>query len=175
MFRAHVLIVRRTKLYITASGIITPVGGRPVHGTATYTCDDTRGCNIQFCPPNDEHMCSKHVEAWNKLIIKFSASSWLILRNKKKKSNIVKISPMRESSISYIRRRWYWSNNRLTPMASICRVVLSRLLQGDLVVPPAQADILWHPLVTNYWAHIQSSCPTNYLAHFVLYRKQIKF
>ena len=28
-----------------------------------------------------EHMCSKHVEAWNKLIIKFSASSWLILRN----------------------------------------------------------------------------------------------
>ena len=28
-----------------------------------------------------EHMCSKHVEAWNK-IIKFSASSWLILINK---------------------------------------------------------------------------------------------
>ena len=27
-------------------------------------------------------MCWKHVEAWNKLIIKFSASSWLILRNK---------------------------------------------------------------------------------------------
>ena len=27
-------------------------------------------------------MCSKHVEAWNKLIIKFSASSWLILINK---------------------------------------------------------------------------------------------
>ena len=27
-------------------------------------------------------MCSKHVEAWNKLIIKFSASSWSVLRNK---------------------------------------------------------------------------------------------
>ena len=27
-------------------------------------------------------MCSKHVEAWNKLITKFSASSWLILINK---------------------------------------------------------------------------------------------
>ena len=53
-----------------------------VHGTATYRCDDTRDCIIQFCPPEDEHMCSKHVEAWNKLIIKFSASSWLILRNK---------------------------------------------------------------------------------------------
>ena len=51
-----------------------------VHGTATYRCDDTRGRIVQFWPPDDEHMCSKHVEAWNKLIIKFSASSWLILR-----------------------------------------------------------------------------------------------
>jgi hypothetical protein len=56
--------------------------GSTQHGTATYRCDDTRDCIIQFCPPEDEHMCSKHVEAWNKLIIKFSASSWLILRNK---------------------------------------------------------------------------------------------
>ena len=47
-----------------------------------FQCDDTRDCNIQFCPPDVEHMCSKHVEAWNKLIIKFSASSWLILRDK---------------------------------------------------------------------------------------------
>ena len=55
---------------------------QPVHRTATYRRDDTRGCIVQFCPPDDEHMCSKHVEAWNKLIIKFSASSWLILINK---------------------------------------------------------------------------------------------
>ena len=27
----HVLIIRRSKLYYTASGIITPIGGRPVH------------------------------------------------------------------------------------------------------------------------------------------------
>ena len=53
-----------------------------VHGTATYRCDDTRDCIIQFCPPDDEHVCSKQVEAWNKLIIKFSSSSWLILRSK---------------------------------------------------------------------------------------------
>jgi len=33
-------------------------------------CDDTRVCVMQFWPPDDEHMCSKHVEAWNKLIIK---------------------------------------------------------------------------------------------------------
>jgi len=32
----------------------------------TYRCDDTRCCIIQFGPPDDEHMCSKHVEAWNK-------------------------------------------------------------------------------------------------------------
>ena len=51
-----------------------------VHGTATYSCDDTRCCILQFWPPADEHMCSKHVKAWNKLIVKFSASSWLILR-----------------------------------------------------------------------------------------------
>ena len=54
-FEHHVLIFRRSKLYYTASGIITPIGGRPVHklrevlsqpvhGMATYSCDDTRGC-----------------------------------------------------------------------------------------------------------------------------------
>ena len=59
MFRAHVLIIRR-------SGIITFIGGRLMHETATYKCDDTRGCVIQFWPPDDEHMCSKHTEAWNK-------------------------------------------------------------------------------------------------------------
>ena len=43
-------------------------------------CDDTRGCVMQFWPPDDEHMCSKLVEAWNKLTVKqkFRASSWLI-------------------------------------------------------------------------------------------------
>ena len=36
---------------------------QPVHETATYMFDDTRGCVMQFSPPDDEHMCSKHVEA----------------------------------------------------------------------------------------------------------------
>jgi len=42
--------------------------------------NDTRGCVMQFWPPGDEHMCSKHVEAWNKPIAKqkFCALSWLI-------------------------------------------------------------------------------------------------
>ena len=62
MFRAHVLIIRRSKLHYTASGIITPIG-----------------CVTQFWPPDYEHMCSKHVEAWNKTYreTKFCASSWL--------------------------------------------------------------------------------------------------
>jgi len=46
----------------------------------TYRCDDTKSRVMQFWPPDDEHMRSKHVEAWNKLIVKqtFCASSWLI-------------------------------------------------------------------------------------------------
>jgi len=43
---------------------------QPVHETATYRCDDTRGYIMQFWPPDDEHMCSKHVEAWNKIYCK---------------------------------------------------------------------------------------------------------
>ena len=34
MFRAHVLIIRKSKLHYTACGIITPIGGRLVHETA---------------------------------------------------------------------------------------------------------------------------------------------
>jgi len=58
-------------------GLVEQVLSQPVHETATYMCDDTRGCVMQFWPPDDEHMCSKHVEAWNKLIVKqkFCASS----------------------------------------------------------------------------------------------------
>jgi len=74
MFRAHVLIVTRSKLYYTTSGIVTPVGGHPVHmlreesslnlctGQLSTQCDDTRGCIVKFWRPDDEHMCSKHVE-----------------------------------------------------------------------------------------------------------------
>ena len=37
MFRAHVLIIRRSKLHYTASGITKPIGGRLVHETTTYS------------------------------------------------------------------------------------------------------------------------------------------
>ena len=63
----------------------TAVLSQPVHETATYRCDDTRGCVMQFLPPDDEHMCSKHVKAWNIIIVKkkIGASSWLITEIKK--------------------------------------------------------------------------------------------
>jgi len=41
-------------LYYTTSGIIT---------LKLFQCDDARGCIVQFWSPDDEHMCSKHVEA----------------------------------------------------------------------------------------------------------------
>ena len=66
-----VLIIRRSKLYYTASGIVTLVGGRPVHryrytedsvhGTATYRCDDTKCCIIKFLPPDDEHNSARNM------------------------------------------------------------------------------------------------------------------
>jgi len=36
MFRAHVLIIRGSKLHYTASGIITPIGGRLVRFTISF-------------------------------------------------------------------------------------------------------------------------------------------
>ena len=47
-FEHKVLIIRRSKLYYIVSCIIEPLGGRPVYRTATYTCDDTRVCILQF-------------------------------------------------------------------------------------------------------------------------------
>ena len=61
------LIIRRSKLYYTASGIITPVGGRPVHRLRE---DDTRCCIVHFDLPMMNTHCSKHVEECNKLAIK---------------------------------------------------------------------------------------------------------
>ena len=56
MFRALCANHQEVKLCYTASGIVTlcrwPSGAQvlsqPVHRTATYTCDDTRCCIIQF-------------------------------------------------------------------------------------------------------------------------------
>ena len=43
-----VLIIWRSKFCYTASGIITPIGGRPVHWWPPKEWDDTRCCTTQF-------------------------------------------------------------------------------------------------------------------------------
>ena len=40
MVRAHVLIVRRSKLFYTAPGIVTPIVGRPVHSVLSIRARD---------------------------------------------------------------------------------------------------------------------------------------
>ena len=62
------VIIRRSKWYYTASGIITPVSGRPVRrlreesslnlrtGRPPTDCDDNRCSIIQFGPPDDEYI-----------------------------------------------------------------------------------------------------------------------
>ena len=81
MFRAICAHHQEVKLYYTASGITTPVGGRPVRrlredslnpctGQPPTEFDDTRCCIIQFDLLMMSTYCSKHVEAYNILIIK---------------------------------------------------------------------------------------------------------
>jgi len=48
MFRAHVLIIRRSKLHYTASGIITPIDGRPGAITNYYFLN-MRGETLSGC------------------------------------------------------------------------------------------------------------------------------
>ena len=63
MFRAHVLNMSSSNLHYTASGTISPVSGvtfhnmgTVVHEKSTYMCEDTRGCILQFSPPDDVHI-----------------------------------------------------------------------------------------------------------------------
>ena len=73
-----VLIIRRSKLYYTASGIITPVSGRPVHRLREHLCTGRLPTGVtipdavqyNFDLLTMSTWCSKHVEACNKLIIK---------------------------------------------------------------------------------------------------------
>jgi len=55
-----------------------------------------------------EHVCSKHVEAWNKLIVKqkFCASSWLITE-----INILRCTVSKTSNVGGQILRWRWGGN----------------------------------------------------------------
>jgi len=49
MFQAHVLIIRRSKLHYTASGIITPIGGCLVHEICTPNFDILLTVHLKLC------------------------------------------------------------------------------------------------------------------------------
>jgi len=73
-----VLIIRRSKLYYTASVIVTPVGGRPVHRSSLNLCRGRPPTGVMIPDAVNTiltswwwaQQCSKHVEAYNKLIIR---------------------------------------------------------------------------------------------------------
>ena len=82
MFRAHVLIIRRSKLHYTACGIITPIGGLLVHETACEQAVNTAVWHITLLcvhwktPDDGRRNCTKHVEFYSKnKIWEFIASS----------------------------------------------------------------------------------------------------
>ena len=57
MFRAHVLIIKKSKLHYTASGIITPIGGRLIHKLVFYSSTITMmhgPINVRYFP----HICA---------------------------------------------------------------------------------------------------------------------
>ena len=76
----------------------------------TSRCDDTRSCVIQFWPPDDEHMCSKHVEAWNKRIVKqkFCASSLLITEINILRCTVSKTSKRQQAFLPK-QEMWLWN------------------------------------------------------------------
>ena len=93
MFRAHVLIIRRSKLHYIREILDLELLWRKIKNflnlgkknlsllsvrtgdELAYRQSDTKGWRIQgrvmqFWSLDDEHMCSKHVEAWNKTYYK---------------------------------------------------------------------------------------------------------
>ena len=101
-FEHNVLIIRRSKLYYTASGIVTPVGGHPKFIICLYMfralCAHHKEVKIvlysiwyhhtyrcwiiQFWPPDDEHMVLETCSHEIKLIVKqiFVHQVWLITK-----------------------------------------------------------------------------------------------
>jgi len=110
MFRAHVLIIRRSKLYYTAFVIIIHIG---VMIPEAF---------------NDEHICSKHVEAWNKLIVKQNvcASSWLITE-----INILRCTDSKTSK--FISLCLNWLQIKTVKVSSACCKSFVRFSKTDCV------------------------------------------
>jgi len=71
----------------------------------------TYRCVMQFWPPDEEHTCSKHAEAWNKLIVKKNLCIKLVnYWGKKKVSTIVTLTTTKREHCS-IKRCFYFIND----------------------------------------------------------------
>ena len=145
-----------------------------------FQCDDTRGCIVQFWLTDDEHLCSKHVEAWNKLIIKFSASRWLILRHiEKHGQQNIKIYPSWVGYIKLYRSHWPRSLRRRSAAARLlrlwvrippeawmfvcceCCVMLGRGLCDGLITRPEKSYRMWCVVVCDQeTSWLRRLCPT---------------
>ena len=64
MFRAHVLIIRRSKLHYTVSGIITLVGGRLVHEAGIEFCRRLRLLDLKTIDTRRWHPLSPRKYSW---------------------------------------------------------------------------------------------------------------
>ena len=102
-----------------------------------------------ICPPDDKNICSKHVEAWNKLNIKFSASSWLLLINKyiemHGQQNIKTVKNIRESQkIQQEQPTLYMRTDRCTrTLVILSGPVLLRVRNvSDKIVQTIKTNIL---------------------------------
>jgi len=119
------------------SNAFQPVLSQTVHRTATYMCDDTRGCIIQFWPPDDEHMCSKHVEAWKNLIVKqkFCASSWLITKINCSKWLWMDPTLLLGYISMAIYRLYYWNPTLFRLFGESEHAVISKLKWSSHLIP----------------------------------------
>ena len=100
-----------------------------------FQCDDTRGCVMQFWPLDDGHMCSKHVEAWNQLIVKqkFYASCWLITE-----INILRCTVSRTTKLLYMFRALLCSSSG--GQIVLTQHLVSSLYLGDCSVHRLRED-----------------------------------
>ena len=98
----------------------------------------TYRCVMQFWPPDDGHMCSKHVEAWNKLIVKqkFCASSWLIIEINILRCTVSKTSKNTTNVASSVQHNFFtWLTvwRQLSDIGSmfrlLCKAIFRLLLQ----------------------------------------------
>ena len=134
-----------------------------MHEMATYRCDDARGCVMQFWPPDDEHVCSKHVEAWNKLIVKqkFCASIWLITE-----INILRCTVSKTSKIGFHVFVIYLSKNTSLKMFTIRNWVNSvyNVIHSHLFI-----HTCWFHSHTEASVHGNNICKIKYFKLYMMF------